>query len=196
MRANGYELAENLIPEYERSVEEAAPDWFIMENVPAAPEPVVAGYVVRSEMVRDVWVGGETNRLRRFSFGTRDGRRLNVETAALHRSDPEHAVLATGGRRPVPVAYGGSGKVKRSAKSALRNYGFNSADGLKRMCALQGLPGDYLDEAPFTLEGKARVIGNGVPLPMGRAVARAVKAAIGGAVPPGRVPAPDATFPA
>jgi DNA (cytosine-5)-methyltransferase 1 len=178
VRANGYREAENLIPEFERICDEARPSWFVMENVPAAPEPSIAGYVIRSEMVRDVWVGGQTKRLRRFSFGTPDGRRLPIETEALHNQDAEHAVMATGGRRPVPVAYGGSGKIKRSAKSALRNYGFNSTAGIQRMCELQGLPPDYLSEAPFTLEGRGRVIGNGVPLPMGRAVAKAVKNAL------------------
>jgi hypothetical protein len=35
------------------------------------------------------------------------------------------------------------------------------------------------EDAPFTVHGLKRVVGNGVPLPMGRAVARAVKAALG-----------------
>ncbi|GAF72563.1 unnamed protein product, partial [marine sediment metagenome] len=33
---------------------------------------------------------------------------------------------------------------------------------------------DFFDETPFTVHGKRRVLGNGVPLPMGRAIARAV----------------------
>jgi DNA (cytosine-5)-methyltransferase 1 len=39
VQANGYELAPDLIPEYERIVGEAAPSWFLMENVEAAPMP-------------------------------------------------------------------------------------------------------------------------------------------------------------
>jgi DNA (cytosine-5)-methyltransferase 1 len=46
------------------------------------------------------------------------------------------------------------------------------------MLPAQGLPPDFLEDAPFTLEGKIRVVGNGVPLPMGRAVAEAVKRAL------------------
>ena len=38
----------NLIPEFERVVGEAAPEWFLMENVPEAPQPAVPGYVVRA----------------------------------------------------------------------------------------------------------------------------------------------------
>lgn len=97
VEANGYQTAPNLIPEFERVVSEAAPSWFVMENVEAAPEPSVLGYIVRAELLRDVWVGGETNRLRRFCFGTRDGRELRIETLALHRVDPEHSALASGG---------------------------------------------------------------------------------------------------
>lgn len=66
---NGYELAPDLIPEYERCVAEAAPAWFVMENVPRAPAPIVEGYQVARALVRDVWVGGVTNRQRAFSFG-------------------------------------------------------------------------------------------------------------------------------
>ena len=175
---NGYELAPNLIPEYERCVEEAAPDWFVMENVPAAPAPRVIGYQVHRQLVRDVWVGGETKRLRAISFGTCGGRRLHLDMLALHQGQgAAHAVLATGGRRKVPVAIGGSGKPKRSAKLALVNYGYNSRDGFREMCRLQGLPEDFLTDAPLTLDGKSSMVGNGVPLQMGRAVARAVRQA-------------------
>src|SRR6185503_20744824 len=41
VRAKGQTPRPNLIPEYERVVAEAAPAWFLMENVPEAPEPVV-----------------------------------------------------------------------------------------------------------------------------------------------------------
>lgn len=48
------------------------------------------------------------------------------------------------------------------------------------MCRLQGLPADFLADAPFTVHGARQLVGNGVPLPMGRAVAAAVARAIGG----------------
>lgn len=167
VEANGYETAPNLIPEFERVVSEAAPRWFLMENVPEAPEPTVPGYEVRATLLRDVWVGGVTDRLRRFAFGTRDGRRLEVETLALHRPDPEHSALASGGGRPVPVAVGGSGKRKIGAKSALKNYGYKTAAQWADHLRKQGLPEDFLADAPFTMSGKIKVVGNGVPLAMG-----------------------------
>lgn len=65
----------NLIPEFERCVYEAHPTWFLMENVPAAPAPVVVSYEVVSEVVNNRWfvaadgVGAEQTRQRRLSFG-------------------------------------------------------------------------------------------------------------------------------
>jgi DNA (cytosine-5)-methyltransferase 1 len=174
---NGYQVAPNLIPEFERVVAEARPVWFVMENVPAAPEPTVQGYHVHSQMVADDWVGGVTSRDRRISFGTTDGTRLYVEQLALHCSDPEHSAMASGGGRPIPVAVGGSGKLKRGAKSAPKNYGYATADAFENHKRLQGLPADF-ELPPFTVSAKVKAVGNGVPLPMGRAIAKAVKAAL------------------
>lgn len=187
VEANGYQVADNLIPEFERVICESSPRWFLMENVEAAPMPHAIGpggmrYALQSCLLRDVWVGGETDRLRRFTFGYANcwqtPPRFEVETLALHRPDPEHSALASGGGRPVPVAVGGSGKVKRSAKSALKNYGYKTSGAFANHLRLQGLPADFLADAPFTMAGKVKVVGNGVPLPMGRAVAKAVKCAL------------------
>jgi site-specific DNA-cytosine methylase len=49
---------------------------------------------------------------------------------------------------------------------------------LGEMLELQGLPPDFLDEAPFTMHAKRKLVGNAVPLPMARAIAKAVKEAI------------------
>lgn len=180
----------NLIPEFERCVAESAPSWFLMENVRDAPIPTVPGYIVADVLVRDVWVGGETLRLRRFSFGTEDGRRLPIEYAALHTTEPEVSALAGGGGRTVPVRLqrngdGGHVEKKRYGNSGKRTAlgrGGSSTAKLATMLRQQGLPDDFLVEAPFTAAGKSKAIGNGVPLPLGRAVARAVATAL---CPPG-----------
>lgn len=44
----------------------------------------------------------------------------------------------------------------------------------EKFCSLQGLPPDF-DLPVFTIAGKRSAVGNGVPLPMARALARAVK---------------------
>lgn len=71
----------------------------------------------------------------------------------------------------MPVRIGGSGKLKRTIGKD------NSLDYLVRAIRLQGLPEDF-DLPGFTVHAKVRAVGNGVPLPMGRAIAKAVKAAL------------------
>jgi DNA (cytosine-5)-methyltransferase 1 len=182
--ANGYELAPDLIPEYERVVREAHPAWFLMENVEAAPTPNPGGYYVDDVMLNNRWFGGIQNRKRRFSFGSLAMARRSIRPCilvdALLPLENEQAVMASGGGRPVPVAQirDSAGK-HRNKTSILKNFGYQSSDGLKRAKELQGLPADFLDDAPFTVSGKFEAIGNGVPLPMGRAVARAVRLAMG-----------------
>lgn len=168
----------NLIPEFERVVFEAQPAWFVMENVwPDSPAPVVSGYATWRQCIRDVWVGGQTSRRRAISFGSRDGHRLVVDTLALHRPDPAPAVLGRGGGRPVPIAIGGGGKRKKTAAGERHGPHDGPRTPLEDMCEAQGLPRNFLSSAPFTMDAKRQCIGNGVPLAMGRAVAKAVLAA-------------------
>jgi DNA (cytosine-5)-methyltransferase 1 len=165
----------NMIPEFERCVSEAEPAWFLMENVPEAPEPEIWGYVQSAQMIRDVWVGGETSRMRRFSFGARTvASKFQIDTLALHKSNAMPAALAGGARR-VPVKIGGSGKVKASRR--VRAGDLKTEEGFAASKRAQGLPDDF-DLPPFTVAAKVKAVGNGVPLAMGRAVARAVQAAL------------------
>lgn len=204
VRHNGYEPKfGNLIPEFERCVAEAAPRWFLMENVPAAPEPSVAGFHTRHQVVNNRWftdvefVGAEQNRTRRISFGSSDGRALPWDVALFEHqtfangvtsSDGggvmrgRHAVLTS--TSPVPIKIGGSGKVKRSIPqpvTAGHGGGENLPQGyvysLEDACELQGLPRDFTEHMPFRKDAKLKAVANGVPLPMGRAIARAVKRA-------------------
>jgi len=180
VEANGFKTAENLIPEFERCVREAQPAWFLMENVPHAPEPQIEGYRLHQQVICDLWVGGQTQRERRFSFGSRAPARWEIETLALHPVNGEPAVTCDMRRRP--VALGGSGKPKRKdtasggrTSSLDRGYG---AETLDRMAELQGasaLLAVLREEGAFTAKALKIGIGNGVPLPMGRAVARAVR---------------------
>ncbi len=97
VEANGYDLAEDLIPEFVRCVAEAGPAWFLMENVPQAPVPSVAGYHVHQLLLNNRWCGGDQNRLRRFSFGTQDGRKLLPRVETFESMSYTPAVLARGG---------------------------------------------------------------------------------------------------
>lgn len=169
VRHNGFEEAENLIPEFERVVMEASPVWFLMENVPAAPAPVVPGYQLCRRLLNNRWCGGEQERKRMFSFGTRDGLPLHVQTETFEPLAWSPAVCAAGGYKPgCPTDNQTRGKF----------MGWKSEESLKESVRLQGLPADFLADAPFTVAGKHKVVGNGVPLPMGRALARAVRASL------------------
>jgi DNA (cytosine-5)-methyltransferase 1 len=211
VRHNGYEPRfGNLIPEFERCVAEARPQWFLMENVPAAPEPTVAGYEVRHQVVDNRWfsvdgvTGAEQHRERRISFGTSDGRALPWDVAlfehpAIATGDPSgdgggvmrgrsgrHAVLTS--TSPVPIKIGGNGKVKASFAVTARHASVTGGHGgdnskqyvysLEDACELQGLPRDFTEHMPFRKDAKLKAVANGVPLPLGRAIARAVKRAM------------------
>lgn len=174
-------LAPDLIPEFRRVVLEAWPEWFLMENVPGAPLPET-GYLEQNLLANNRWTGADQNReRRRFTFGTRDGRRIVPQWEALLSPRWEPAVTSTAGGRRASVAMvrGKDGKPKpkgnqgRGPEARLKNR------TLAEECVLQGLPSDFLADAPFTESGKRLVVGNGVPLPLGRAIARAVKAALG-----------------
>lgn len=272
VRANGHEPKfGNLIPEFERCVLEAQPDWFVMENVRAAPEPSVEGYGLHSFLINNCWLAGpdglgqEQERLRRFCFGRRgkaaEDLRRWIEWATLllpeaaptatqgyfdnspeakgrkaavfgdgcpTRQEVRHPTLTGGNDKPpsarsrrqcvvsdpsaVPIKIGGSGKVKstyptrqqtvtalgpdhldnlskstEAVRNGTRSQAVTSSDGrgkvqqrryrLADACRLQGLPEDFLADAPFTAEGKLKAVANGVPLPMGLVIARAVKEA-------------------
>jgi DNA (cytosine-5)-methyltransferase 1 len=163
----------NLIPEFERVVAEAKPGWFVMENVRGAPVPSVPGYATSPILIRDVWFGGQTNRQRRLTFGgSAADAPKHLKPKALHTMNPEPAVLASASVR-TPVKIGGSGKVKRTWEPRPGNRE-KGTSGLRLAIAHQGLPPGF-DLPPFTVTAKLKAIGNGVPLPMGRAVARAVR---------------------
>lgn len=179
IRANGYEPRhENLIPEYERIVGDAGPSWFVMEEVPAAPIPVISGYQTHSQIVNARHVGSTQNRERRITFGTTDGRRLSLQTEVFEPFEYDFAVTGDARRRPVAMLAGGKPKGNESGgRTSSLNRGGGSLP-FSRMCELQGLPPDFLSDAPFTESGKKQAVGNGVPLAMGRAVAAAVLRAI------------------
>jgi DNA (cytosine-5)-methyltransferase 1 len=160
--------AENLIPEFERCVLEAAPQWFVMENVRPAPLPVVEGYTVFARLLNNRWLqdgdgAPEQNRLRRFSFGSLAGIDpwAYLEVALFENPVKEYAVV------------GGHDSMNDHRQ---KQSGYQSTDPAK-MARLQGLPEDFFAESPFTVHMQRRMLGNGVPLPMGRAVAKAVRRA-------------------
>lgn len=154
------------IPEFVRVVEEAQPQWFVMENVPAAPDPAVGGYAVVSRIHNNRWLGEDQSRRRKFWLGHRgDALRFHIECSAFVSPNFEPAVLAGHGPALGQRVRGIQG---RSWQEGARLQGLSE----ERIAQLEA-------DAPFTVHGFKSVIGNGVPIPMGRAVARAVKKALG-----------------
>jgi len=148
----------NLIPEFERIVEEAAPLWFVMENVAAAPAPRGA---IWSEVI-DAWeCGSSQHRNRRFSSNlTLDVKRIPLEE---RHPDPWPTVLAT------EFKYSKNSKDRRRAG---RKVGRKMT--MEEVNLAMGLPEDFATPA-LTMQMSYRVRGNGVPLELGRAIAEAVK---------------------
>jgi DNA (cytosine-5)-methyltransferase 1 len=173
----------NLIPEFERVVEESQATWFVMENVKDAPIPQPVGYGTSSTILNNRQCFDEDgepakqNRTRRWTFGDRrQGRRtaLMIDVAVFENKQFAYAAVGSG-QGGVPVKLNRGGKPKRL--NAFVGSNIKIRQSLKQLCALQGLPDTFLEHAPFTIEGKCHAVSNGVPLPMGRAIAKAVKEA-------------------
>jgi DNA (cytosine-5)-methyltransferase 1 len=145
-----------LLDHFARCVEEAAPEWFLLENVRKVPAITVPGYTVQRLPVRASEFGAKQHRQRIFQFGYRDGLPLILRRPAAFdcpRKDHPHNF------QPAALATEGNRGMKRR--------------GWDAFCALQGFdtPPD-LDS--FTKAGKYRAVGNGVH----RAVAHAIAVAI------------------
>jgi DNA (cytosine-5)-methyltransferase 1 len=168
-----------MTPEYARVVNVAQPAWFLRENVRHAPDLDVPGYSIQTFVLNNRWLGEAQDRTRKFWFGSRDGRRIFVETVALESVEYRQAV--TSSLRAVSVKLGGNGRPKRTYSIEGKRHGPDRGRraALAEMLEHQGLPVDYFDDVPLTQTGKRIALGNGVPMAMGRAVARAVKQAVG-----------------
>jgi len=181
-------VAENLIPEFERCVAEAQPSWFLMENTPRAPLPRVDGYAVSTCILNNRSFGPAQRRARRFSFGVHGDTAISLlhyveGIVALENPRVEYAVLAGHQGTGVTLNYSGrrrDGTPYTRSAGTLAKMNHAQRRTIRTNLELQGLPPDLLDHAPFTKQGKFEVVGNGVPLPMGRAIAKAVRAAITG----------------
>jgi DNA (cytosine-5)-methyltransferase 1 len=135
--------------QYERVVTEAQPEWFLLENVPQVPDVKIEGYKIQRFNLNAKEVGVKQNRLRCFQFGSRDGARLVIDRSVTN--DPvENCCLASEGKR-------------------------SKRRGFADFCELQGLPRDFLKDSELSQQVKYLIVGNGVPVPMARVIAGAIK---------------------
>lgn len=162
----------NLIPEFERVVAEANPDWWLFENVIQAPEPSIPGYETQRIIMIDGEVGGNSRRKRKFVYGFRmgaDDLTIILAFTVRPKRDWVAPAMASGYIRP------GIKNKKRSNR--LKFMGWKTYAALKHQLYAQGLERDFCVAMPFTIHGKHRVIGNGVPRAMAIAIASAIQRA-------------------
>jgi len=137
-----------MLSEFARAVTEAQPDWWLLENVPTVPDVAIPGYTVQRFDLNARECGMAQSRLRHFQFGS--GRGLVIVPTRLRPTGkPEPICLATEGRHP-----------------DRRDW----AD----FCELQGLPRDF--KLPgLSIAQRYAAVGNGVPVPMARTIAAAIR---------------------
>lgn len=160
----------DLVPEFCRVVAEAQPRWFVMENVPTATKPKVAGYKIVEKQVQalDVpseegWVGAEARRSRCFWFGARY--RSGLPTTKFF---VERAVLRVPKTQIKSAVLAGHGPAIGQRRNGITTL------PLAEAARLQGVDPALLPHLPYTAERLRRLLGNGVPVALGRAVARGV----------------------
>jgi len=142
-----------MLAEYRRIVEEAAPMWWLMENVPGVPDMVIPGYSHLRMDLNAREFGANQNRHRHFQFGHAAGWvPVVTRRQAVPPSQSQPCCLASEG-----------------TKKSRRNW--------QDFCELQGLPRTF--ELPgMTLEARYRAVGNGVHLAVAEGLARAIAAAV------------------
>lgn len=137
-----------MLKEFARVVTEAQPTWWLLENVPTVPNVTVPGYSVQRFDLNAQECGSAQSRLRHFQFGSIHDLVLVPERQSF-ASRSQRICLATEGKRP-----------------GRRSF----AD----FCELQGLPRDF--HLPgMCVSAKYAAVGNGVPIPMARTIAAAVR---------------------
>jgi DNA (cytosine-5)-methyltransferase 1 len=137
-----------MMAEYSRVVTAARPAWALLENVPTAPNLDIPGYMMQRIDLRGTECGLTQRRIRHFQFFSNPPRLIAVPRQVTGEAT-EPAAVATEGQR----------KNRR---------------GWKEFCGVQGLS-EPLKLPGMTLAARYRAVGNGVPIPMGRAIAAAIR---------------------
>jgi len=167
----------NLIPEFERVVREAQSTWFLMENVREAPTPAIDGYFIQTFWLNSRWFGSIQHRERRFTFGSKRKCSLNLEVVLFEVNQWTQAVTGDCRAQPVRLLKGGKPKTVLASDNPCNKNKEGKRDyrSIEDNCELQGLPNDFTKDMPFLKSAKYELIGNGIPLSVGKAFARAIR---------------------
>lgn len=147
------EKSEAALDQFKRIVTEAQPEWWLLENVPTVPDVRVDNYKVQRFDLSARECGLRQSRLRHFQFGSKSGLVLIPERESSRSLAPGQVTL-----EPCCLASEGTKQNRR-----------NFAD----FCELQGLPRDF-DLPGWSTAFKYAAVGNGVPIPVARVIARAI----------------------
>lgn len=138
-----------LLAEFVRCLEESQPEWWLLENVIGVPDVTARGYHVQRFNLNARDCGMRQRRPRRFQFGYRDGPGLTLTRSVTDAGEVTPCCMASEGTR-----------------AGRRDF--------PEFCEAQGLPSSFALPS-FTIKGRYRAVGNGVPIPMGRVVAIAIQ---------------------
>jgi DNA (cytosine-5)-methyltransferase 1 len=140
-----------MLKHFGRVVYQAQPTWALMENVPRTPDLIIKSYYYRQRIdINQAWFENVT-RLRHYQFYSKEPYFLDIPQGAKN-GDCDSAALA------------------------------NDDRPLKEVLKCQGLPPTFKNKlafnngiTPFKIAGIKMVIGNGVPLSVGRVLASEIK---------------------
>jgi len=156
----------NMTRQVERVISEARPIWYLTENVRQAPIPVVEGYKVQALLLDSADFGCAQSRVRRFTFGSRNGAQLGVPETTGRTEDPDPCLTAPRG-----------GGFTRSAFERQRGRRLKISDLLRGV----GLPEDTPTPWPLKKnDGWGQMLANAVPLSVGRVLRDAILKAMKG----------------
>lgn len=152
-----------MLYEYLRVMAECEPKWFLHENVKGVPN---LQDVINAP---DSPLSDENKRV----LNTYEYQRIDINQGWYSdTSRLRHIQFASKDGTFLDIPRGNMDGVKNTCALASDGRSF------KELCYLQGLPENY-DLPDFTVAGKKRAVGNGVPLVMGRVLVCAVKSATG-----------------
>ena len=140
-----------MMKEFIRILEECQPDWYLMENVKGVPN------------VTDL-IKNSVTQLHNYSH-----QRFDINQGWYDEySRLRHIQFGSKSDLYLNIPRGKMNNIKSSCALASDDRSF------KELCHIQGLPDDY-NLPSFNVAGKKRAVGNGVPLSMGRVLAKEVK---------------------